>query len=112
MSHECVLRSPDGAYGPAVEVCYENSDGEFWVTNYEYGSQVNYCPVCGAAAPVMIRQKQENGSEDDFDELEPIDTESSPIDTKTQSIDTEAPEVNERMRIDANYNIGISPSKE
>jgi hypothetical protein len=55
--HECKLDSPKAAYGAAVEACYEWKDGTFWVTNDEYSSQVNYCPVCGAKAPVQIENK-------------------------------------------------------
>lgn len=52
--HECNLDSPEDAYGAAVEACYEREDGTFWVSNGEYSSQVNYCPVCGAKAPKQI----------------------------------------------------------
>lgn len=52
--HECKLDSPNDAYGAAVSECYEWKDGTFWVTNGEYSSQVNFCPVCGAKAPKQI----------------------------------------------------------
>lgn len=54
--HNCTLFSPYREYGIAVDVCYENSDGTYWVSNYEYASQVNYCPVCGAKAPKQVEQ--------------------------------------------------------
>lgn len=31
--------------------------GQFWVSNGEYGTQVNYCPKCGAKAPVQVKRK-------------------------------------------------------
>ena len=52
--HRCDLDSPSGAYGAAVTQCEEDDDGTFWVGNDEYASQVNYCPVCGAKAPVQV----------------------------------------------------------
>ena len=53
--HLCILDSPSDAYGAAVTYCDEqDSDGTFWVGNDEYASQVNFCPVCGAKAPVQI----------------------------------------------------------
>jgi len=41
-------------YGPAIGFCKENPEGEFWVGNDEYASQVNFCPFCGAQAPVQV----------------------------------------------------------
>jgi len=38
-------------YGVAIDTCYENEYGEFWVGNGEYGTRVNYCPFCGGKAP-------------------------------------------------------------
>jgi len=40
-------------YGPAVTKCKE-FDGMFLVDNDEYASQVNYCPFCGAKAPIQV----------------------------------------------------------
>jgi hypothetical protein len=57
--HTCDLSAPHDGYGPAVEYCYEDSDGKLWVGNGEYGSQVNFCPVCGFAA----KKKEENPKE-------------------------------------------------
>lgn len=53
-AHQCDLNSPFDGHGPAVDSCDEYNDGTFWVGNGEYGSQVNFCPVCGAEAPVKI----------------------------------------------------------
>ena len=52
--HLCELNSPDQAYGVAIDDCYEDDEGRFWAGNGEYGSQVNYCPVCGTKAPKQI----------------------------------------------------------
>ena len=53
--HENVNYPTDG-YGPAFDGVYELSDGTLWIGNGEYGSQVNYCPVCGAAAITKVKQ--------------------------------------------------------
>ena len=37
-------------YGGAYCEVYEYDDGTLWVTNDEYASPVNYCPVCGYRA--------------------------------------------------------------
>jgi hypothetical protein len=55
--HNCSLDAPSDAYGAAVEDCYETEEGEFWVSNGEYSSRVNCCPVCGAKAPKQIEKK-------------------------------------------------------
>lgn len=36
-------------YGPAITTSFKE-DGEIWVTNGEYISQVNYCPYTGEKA--------------------------------------------------------------
>ena len=36
-------------YGPAITTSFKE-DGEIWVTNGEYISQVNYCPFTGEKA--------------------------------------------------------------
>lgn len=53
-AHHCKLNSPYEAYGVAIEDVYEDDEGRFWAGNGEYGSQVNYCPVCGTKAPKQI----------------------------------------------------------
>lgn len=50
-THKCEGRLPSDGYGQAIETCYGNEHGEYWVDNGEYGSQVCYCPYCGAKAP-------------------------------------------------------------
>jgi hypothetical protein len=58
MSHNCELNKPFGANGPAVEVCFEDDEGRLWVSNSEYSSQVNFCPVCGHMAKDVEQFKQ------------------------------------------------------
>lgn len=41
-------------YGAAVTYCQEYPDGTLDVSNDEYGSRVNYCPVCGFKAKKQI----------------------------------------------------------
>ena len=41
-------------YGGAIYDCEENEDGELWVDNGEYASQVNYCPYCGYKAKAQV----------------------------------------------------------
>lgn len=48
--HSCEKGLPYGAYGSAICDCVENSEGELWVGNGEYKSQVNFCPFCGFKA--------------------------------------------------------------
>ena len=55
--HKCEMSTPDAAYGPAIDTCYQNDDSSFWVSNGEYSSQVNYCPYCGAKAPKQVEKK-------------------------------------------------------
>ena len=54
--HKCSL--PDGAKylncGPALDNCEEDDDGELYIDNGEYASQVNFCPICGYEAKVKI----------------------------------------------------------
>ncbi len=54
MAHRCKVRGEYGMYGAAITRCREDEDGRFWVDNKEYESQVNYCPQCGAKAPVQV----------------------------------------------------------
>lgn len=56
--HSCRLaKYPFQGYGSALDDCTENQEGELWVDNGEYATQVNFCPVCGHKA-----KKQVNGS--------------------------------------------------
>lgn len=53
--HQCNLRiHPNDGHGPAIDDCEERADGTLWVYNSEYGTQVNFCPVCGFKAPVQV----------------------------------------------------------
>ncbi len=54
--HLCmgVLRSR--LYGPAFDFCVQDAAGRFWIGDSgrrEYESQVQFCPYCGAKAPVQ-----------------------------------------------------------
>ena len=51
--------TPKNLYGCAFNVCAEDREGRFWVGNGEYGSQVAYCPYCGAKAPVEPEIEEE-----------------------------------------------------
>lgn len=48
------LKLPREGHGDAVDSVYERPDGTLWVGNGEYGSQVNFCPVCGVAATKAV----------------------------------------------------------
>lgn len=50
--HKCSGTLPEGAHGGAILYCEENEDGELWVDNIEYASQVGWCPYCGYEAQV------------------------------------------------------------
>lgn len=51
--HYCSQVTPSKAHGAAISECFEQEDGQYWVTNGEYASQVCYCPYCGKKAPVQ-----------------------------------------------------------
>lgn len=46
--------TPDGIYGSAINSCWEEENGEMWVSNGEYSSQVNFCPITGRKATKQI----------------------------------------------------------
>lgn len=54
--HFCWIRSSEPGFGDAIDDCAEDDQGRFWASNGEYGSQVNYCPVCGAKAPTPVKK--------------------------------------------------------
>lgn len=41
---------PQNIWGKAISYTYEKEDGTMWVGNYEYESQVNFCPITGKMA--------------------------------------------------------------
>ena len=55
--HDCEGELPALPYGPAISYCRENWEGQYWVGNDEYNSQVNFCPYCGKKAPVQVEIK-------------------------------------------------------
>lgn len=60
MKHEHEILLPSGGYGPAMDCIEENELGEFWISNDEYSSRVNFCPICGVAAPKQITKFREH----------------------------------------------------
>ena len=48
---------PHSYWGQAISSTYEKEDGTLWVTNGEYGSQVNFCPITGYEAKIKIETK-------------------------------------------------------
>ena len=61
--HKCNLDyGITAGYRPAINYCCEHEDGTLHVSNDEYESQVNFCPVCGYEAKVKIKTNN-NGKE-------------------------------------------------
>ena len=54
--HNCYFnqKTSHGLWGHAAKHCYEEDDGTLWITNDEYMTQVNYCPLCGHEATTKI----------------------------------------------------------
>lgn len=52
--HYCEAPYKFFLYGPAIDDCFEDADGHLFISNGEYGSQVNFCPVCGYKAKNKI----------------------------------------------------------
>lgn len=52
--HACLIDTPCHSYGRAIDECTEDLDGYLFVYNGEYGSQVNYCPMCGYKAKKSV----------------------------------------------------------
>lgn len=70
--HRCILSGNDSdslEHGAAITEVYETSDGRLAVSNNEYGSYVNYCPVCGYKAKVPVRGTEEKWTKYSFEEL-------------------------------------------
>ncbi len=63
--HYCEIFSKHHLYGPAIDECFEDIDGYLFVCNGEYGSQVNFCPICGYKAKKFIKKPEELNSEND-----------------------------------------------
>lgn len=45
--------------GPAFDGCFQHKNGTFWVVRnyFDTFAQVNFCPFCGAEAPVKYKPK-------------------------------------------------------
>ncbi len=58
--HHCSInkfRNNSVGYGPAITHCFEDTEGNLWVSNDEYSSIVNFCPYCGYEAPKQMEDK-------------------------------------------------------
>lgn len=53
--HHCEIPCKRHLYGAAIDECIQDLDGLLFVSNGEYGSQVNFCPMCGYEAKVKIK---------------------------------------------------------
>ncbi len=53
-NHYCEIPSRWHCYGAAIDECHEDQDGCLFAGNGEYGSQVNFCPMCGYEAKKKI----------------------------------------------------------
>jgi hypothetical protein len=49
-----VRKFPSIEGGIVFEICLEDEEGRFWVDTTDRSDQVNYCPYCGAKAPVQV----------------------------------------------------------
>lgn len=52
--HYCEIPYKYHGYGAAIENCFEDQDEYLFVDNGEYGSMVNFCPMCGYEAKKKI----------------------------------------------------------
>jgi hypothetical protein len=48
--HLCFIPCKSHLHGAAIEECFEDKVFNLFVSNGEYGSQVNFCPMCGYEA--------------------------------------------------------------
>jgi len=58
--HYCEIPEFSHLHGPAIDNCFEDEDGFLFVSNREYGSQVNFCPWCGYEAKKKVPNKHKN----------------------------------------------------
>jgi len=54
--HLCCIPVKQYMYGAAINECFEDDEDYLFVCNGEYGSQVNYCPLCGYEAKKKIEE--------------------------------------------------------
>ena len=52
--HLCDRSLPCFDYGDAVRMCWTDSHGRMFISNGEYGNQVNFCPYCGKKADKLV----------------------------------------------------------
>jgi len=63
--HSCDLPGKFGGCGIAIGGGQEIENGEMWVGNGEYCSQVNFCPNCGYKAKAQIKKEDDGKFERD-----------------------------------------------
>jgi hypothetical protein len=51
--------TPEELWGVAIKYTRIDKEGKMWVGNDEYESQVNFCPMTGAEAPVKLKLVEE-----------------------------------------------------
>jgi hypothetical protein len=54
--HLCFIPCKQHLHGAAVDECFEDEKDYLFVSNGEYGSQVNFCPMCGYKAKKGIEE--------------------------------------------------------
>lgn len=55
MRYNLIYKSPEKAWGRAVDYVRVDEDGKMWIGNGEYESQVNFCPFTGTPAPSQMK---------------------------------------------------------
>jgi len=48
------IELPSALHGGAMSEVIFTDNGEIWISNGEYASQVNYCPITGKKADIQI----------------------------------------------------------
>ena len=51
------IELPCALHGSAINTVIYTENGEIWISNGEYASQVNYCPISGKKADIQITAK-------------------------------------------------------
>ena len=54
--HLCFIPYKQHLRGAAIDECFEDEEYNLFVNNGEYGSQVNFCPMCGYEAKNKIQE--------------------------------------------------------
>lgn len=48
------IETPHALHGNAISEIIFTDNGEIWISNGEYASQVNYCPMTGKKAGIQV----------------------------------------------------------